>query len=123
MKRILGKLLKKIPSVNYSDDALDFKELLRTPPAVPEVEIEPRKDVATYIMTGGTTGVPKAAVLTHFNCVSNCVQAATWLYKGEPGACSIGLLPFFHSFAMTCVMNIAVYYGMWMMIFPLIKSS
>ena len=118
IKKLLGKLLKKIPTGTYPDNALQFTDLLKTPADVPPVEIDPREDVATYIMTGGTTGVPKAAVLTHFNCVSNCIQSAAWLYKGIPGSCAVGVLPLFHSFAMSCVMNISIYYGLWMMLFP-----
>ena len=44
-----------------------------------------RSDRHTYIMTGGTTGVPKAAVLSHFNCVSNAVQLDLWVFMGGGG--------------------------------------
>jgi len=93
-------------------------DLLRTAPEVPKVDIDPEKDPVTYIMTGGTTGVPKAAVLTHTNCVSNVVQSAAWLYNVKPGSCMVGILPLFHSFAMTCVMNIGVKMAGWMLLFP-----
>jgi long-chain acyl-CoA synthetase len=118
VKKFLGKLLKKIPTGPVPADALRLGDLLRTAPAVPEVDIDPEKDAATYIMTGGTTGVPKAAELTHFNCVSNAAQCRAWLFKTKPGSCSVGVLPLFHSFAMTCVMNISFTYGGWMMLFP-----
>jgi len=118
IKRILGKALKKIPTGELPGNALSYKKLLATPPAVPEVQINPETDVATYIMTGGTTGLPKAAELTHSNLVSNCIQCAAWLYKTKPGACTVGVLPLFHSFAMTAVMNVAIHVGGWMMLFP-----
>ena len=118
VKRTLGKLLKKIPSGEVPKDALSFRKLLDTPADVPEVKINPEEDVATYIMTGGTTGVPKAAMLTHFNLVSNVLQSAAWLYKVQPGSCVVGVLPLFHSFAMTCVMNIGIRMASWMMLFP-----
>ncbi|MBN1336821.1 MAG: AMP-binding protein [Deltaproteobacteria bacterium] len=118
LKRFLGRLLKKIPTGPVPPDALRFKDLCRTPPDVPKVEIDVRTHPATYIMTGGTTGVPKAAVLSHFNCVSNALQSAAWLYKAQPGACDVGVLPLFHSFAHTCVMNISIACGCWMMLFP-----
>ncbi|MBN1945283.1 MAG: AMP-binding protein [Bradymonadales bacterium] len=119
-KRFLGKLLGKIPKGKMPPTALSFMKLLRTPPAVPKVDIDPRIDPATYIMTGGTTGVPKAAVLSHFNVVSNAIQSRAWLLeqKVPAGAMDIGVLPLFHSFAMTCVMNISIYAGMWMLLFP-----
>ena len=118
IKRALGKLLGKIPSGKLPPTAHSFIELMATEPALPEVEIDVHEDPATYIMTGGTTGVPKAAVLTHFNVVSNAIQSRAWLYKVPPGAMNVGILPLFHSFAMTCVMNLSIYSGLWMMLFP-----
>ncbi len=117
-KRFLGKLLGKIPKGVLPPTAMSFVELLKTPPDVPNVEIDVRSDPATYIMTGGTTGVPKAAVLSHFNVVSNCIQSRAWLYKVDAGAMNIGVLPLFHSFAMTCVMNLSIHAGLWMLLFP-----
>jgi len=118
LKRTLGKLLKKIPVGEVPKDAISYSKLLNTSPDVPSVKIDPENDAATYIMTGGTTGVPKAAILTHSNLVSNVLQSAAWLYKIQQGSCLVGVLPLFHSFAMTCVMNIAIRVGAWMMLFP-----
>ena len=117
-KRVLGKLLRKIPSGRLPDDALAFRELIRTTPALPRVQIDPEQDAATYIMTGGTTGVPKAAVLTHFNCVSNALQARAWLARVAVGVGNVGVLPLFHSFAMTAVMNVTLSFGGRMLLFP-----
>lgn len=117
IKRTLGKLLKKIPTGPTPADAIQFRDLLKTPVSLPQVHIDPN-DTATYIMTGGTTGVPKAAVLSHFNCVSNAIQSQAWLFKVQPGGCNLGVLPLFHSFAMTCVMNISILVGAWAMLFP-----
>jgi long-chain acyl-CoA synthetase len=118
LKKTLGKLLKKIPT-GVVPDSIPFMKLVRHPISLPKVEIDPEKDIATYIMTGGTTGVPKAAILSHFNCVSNAVQSQAWLSaKAKPGAGVIGIIPLFHSFAHTCVMNISVNIGTWMLLFP-----
>jgi len=118
LKKTLGKLLKKIPTGPVPADALKYTDLLKTPPAVPKVEINPEEDTATYIMTGGTTGLPKAAILTHLNLVANAIQCQAWLTKLGPGACAVGVLPLFHSFAMTTVMNAIIRVGAWMMLFP-----
>lgn len=118
LKKTLGKLLKKIPTGPVPADALKYSDLLKTPPAVPKVEINPEEDTATYIMTGGTTGLPKAAILTHLNLVANAIQCQAWLTKLGPGACAVGVLPLFHSFAMTTVMNAIIRVGAWMMLFP-----
>lgn len=118
LKKIIGKFLKKIPSGPYSNKAYKFTDLLKTKPNLPKVDINPLEDTATYIMTGGTTGLPKAAILTHFNVISNAIQSKTWIFKCGPGTCAIGILPLFHSFAMTCVMNISIAIGGFMMLFP-----
>ena len=119
-KKFIGRLLGKIPSGRVPSYALRFMDLLKCDIDLPEVEINAH-DIATYIMTGGTTGVPKAAVLSHFNCVSNSMQGEAWLARDPEETstgCNIGVLPFFHSFAMTCVMNASLLTGAWMMLFP-----
>ncbi|MCU0822406.1 MAG: AMP-binding protein, partial [Spirochaetes bacterium] len=117
LKKVLGKLLGKIPKGKVPSNALKFMDLLNTGQKAPDVAVDP-DDTATFIMTGGTTGTPKAAVLTHFNCVNNAKQCKLWLYKLSPGFADVGVLPLFHSFAMTTVMNSSVYTGGWMMLFP-----
>ncbi len=116
-KRWLGKKLKKIPTGPVPENAIHFLDLLNTGATPPDVEVS-SEDPATYIMTGGTTGVPKAAVLSHFNCVSNAVQCGSWMWMGAHGSCDVGVLPLFHAFAMTTEMNTAIRAGMWMMLFP-----
>jgi long-chain acyl-CoA synthetase len=118
-KRTLGKLLKKIPKgkVDYPG-AHKFMVLLETEPNVPKVTIDVKTHAVTYIMTGGTTGLPKAAVLSHFNAVSNAFQCMYWLGGEQPNIGVIGVLPLFHSFAHTVVMNSTICLGGWMMLFP-----
>ena len=73
------------------------------------VEIDPRKDIALLQYTGGTTGVPKGAMLTHYNIYANTVQSLRWfadVKRGEQRM--LGVLPFFHVFAMTAIMNLSV---------------
>jgi len=118
-KRFLGKLIGKIPKGKIDfPNTVQFMDLLKTEPNVPEVEIDVKTHPATYIMTGGTTGLPKAAVLTHFNVVSNAIQCKYWLGGEKPGIGNIGVLPLFHSFAHTVVMNATIAFGGWMMLFP-----
>jgi long-chain acyl-CoA synthetase len=117
VKEFLGKLLNKIPSGKLPSGTLMLRSLARHSINLPDVKIAP-DDTATYIMTGGTTGVPKAAVLTHRNLVANALQSKAWLYKAKPGVGVIGVIPLFHSFAMTCVMNISICNGGWMLLYP-----
>ncbi|MFX1390479.1 MAG: AMP-binding protein [Promethearchaeota archaeon] len=118
-KKGLGKFLGKIPKGKVDfPSAIRFMDLLDTEPDLPKVEFDPTEHTATYIMTGGTTGVPKATILTHFNLVSNAMQCVLWVGGEDPGVGDIGALPLFHSFAMTAVMNVAIGLGGWMMLFP-----
>jgi long-chain acyl-CoA synthetase len=118
VKKAIGKFVKKIPSgkVDYPG-ALRFKDLMFSNPNTAKMNINSKKDTATYIMTGGTTGLPKAAVLTHFNVISNATQCKLWLGGEKPGIGNIGILPLFHSFAHTAVMNTTLMIGGWIMLF------
>ncbi|MFO8020057.1 MAG: AMP-binding protein [Promethearchaeia archaeon] len=82
-----------------------------------EVDIDPWEDPACYLMTGGTTGLPKAASLTHANLYLNLKQLEPWTDL-KPGMITIGSIPFFHSFGMTCVMNASLALGLPMLLFP-----
>ncbi|MDX1797171.1 MAG: AMP-binding protein, partial [Candidatus Lokiarchaeia archaeon] len=118
-KKSLGKFLGKLPKGKVKfPSAINFMDLLNVEPDLPKVEFNPTEQTATYIMTGGTTGVPKATILTHFNIVSNATQCMLWVGGEDPGVGVIGALPLYHSFAMTAVMNVAIALGGWMMLFP-----
>lgn len=75
------------------------------------VAISPYDDVAVLQYTGGTTGVPKGAMLTHANITANTNQCALWFIGGKPGEKMLGVIPFFHVFAMTAVLNLSVRMG------------
>ncbi len=68
-------------------------------------------DVALIQYTGGTTGVPKGAMLTHQNLSANARQVNDIDPKGGEGDRIVGVLPFFHVFANTCVLNRTVVAG------------
>ena len=73
------------------------------------VAIDPETDVAVLQYTGGTTGTPKGAMLTHANCYVNAQQVAAWSPGlGHGTERVLGVLPFFHVFALTVVMNVAI---------------
>jgi long-chain acyl-CoA synthetase len=119
VKKAIGKFIKKIPSGKVDfPGAIKYNDLLRTEPKELDVTIDVKSHPATYIMTGGTTGLPKAAILTHFNVVSNAIQCQLWLGGEKSGIGNIGILPLFHSFAHTVVMNTTLAIGGWIMLFP-----
>ncbi|MFX1576697.1 MAG: long-chain fatty acid--CoA ligase [Promethearchaeota archaeon] len=80
-------------------------------PKAPKVSIKPKETPAVLLYTGGTTGVPKGAILTHYNLVANAYQCRSWIPFAERGAgdTTLAVLPFFHSFGLTvCMLNTIV---------------
>jgi long-chain acyl-CoA synthetase len=76
------------------------------------------RDVALLQYTGGTTGTPKAAVLTHRNLVANAVQGQAWT-GAVPGTETIyAVLPFFHAFGLTLCLTYATRIGATLVAFP-----
>ncbi|GGA86231.1 long-chain-fatty-acid--CoA ligase [Ornithinibacillus halotolerans] len=83
------------------------------------IEVDPVEDIALLQYTGGTTGFPKGVMLTHRNLVSNALACNAWIYKMKHGEETIlGVLPFFHVYGMTAVMNISVLTGSRMVLLP-----
>ncbi|NTV34252.1 MAG: long-chain fatty acid--CoA ligase, partial [Deltaproteobacteria bacterium] len=117
LKVFLGKFLKKIPVGQLPPNALKLTDLLKTKPNPPTVKVDP-EDIAVLQYTGGTTGLPKGAMLTHRNVVANAVMCDAWLWKKEASTGIVGVLPLFHSFAMTTVMNTAIRIGGFQLLFP-----
>ena len=83
-----------------------FNDLLKKyPPQPPDIKINPKTDLAVLPYTGGTTGLPKAAMLTHFNMVSLQRQVmAFWPFFEEGNETVIAFLPFFHIYGQVVLM-------------------
>ncbi len=83
------------------------------------VTIDPATDIAVLQYTGGTTGTPKGAMLTHGNLYANMAQLRAWYPDVvEGGERMLAVLPFFHVFGMTVVMNFAVSAGAELILLP-----
>lgn len=83
------------------------------------VTVDPRRDIAVLQYTGGTTGVPKGAMLTHANLTANLHQVRRWFAMARPGEeRMLGMLPFFHVFAMTIAMNLGLAIGAEIILVP-----
>jgi long-chain acyl-CoA synthetase len=114
VKRILYPLKERLEGKHVrlrGKNFYRFRELLRRYRGrrPPEVEINPEEDIALLQYTGGTTGVPKGAMLTHKNLLANALQARAWFLQAEEGRERVlAVLPFFHVYGMTVVMNLAV---------------
>ena len=74
-------------------------------PTATEIDVE---DVATLIYTGGTTGGPKGAQLTHFNLVSNADALNRWVKTREAEDVALAVMPLFHSYGLTVGMNVPI---------------
>ena len=118
VKRFFGKSLGKIPAGRMPDNTLNFTDLLDAAIDIPRVEINAKEDLAVLQYTGGTTGTPKGAMLTHYNLVANTEQGKAWVGRSGDGVGWVGVLPLFHIYAMTCVMNAAISSGGFMLLFP-----
>jgi len=97
-------LARRRKNVSY----LDYRELARISGATREVAMEP-DDVAVLQYTGGTTGRPKGAMLTHASLAANSAQML--IHLGEERDCAertLGVLPLFHVFGLTCVLNFSI---------------
>ncbi len=85
----------------------------------PQVDINPAEDLAVLMYTGGTTGIPKGAMLTHRNLLSNAKQIQAWFNKMEEGKERIlTVLPLFHSYAMTTCLNLGIMTGSVLILLP-----
>ncbi len=84
-----------------------YRDLLATPPDPGrEPPVNPGEDVAVLQYTGGTTGVPKGAMLTHHNLVANALQVGAWLPKGEGHQERfLGVIPLFHVYGLTTALT------------------
>jgi len=96
-----------------------FQDFLKTGSGTPDaVEVKP-DDTAVLMYTGGTTGVPKGAQLTHRNLVANTLQVSAWNTDVNEGqSVMMTALPLTHSYAMTVCQNQSVYQAMAQVLIP-----
>lgn len=124
LKKILFKLVKgkdlAHPAQSSAAHAVvDFASLIAKGHTPAPVAIDPEKDIAVQQYTGGTTGIPKGAMLSHANIAANMSQIDVWgcgLFY--PPSKVIAVLPFFHIFAMTVCMNVPLCSGAQVVMLP-----
>ena len=127
--------LKNILITSLNDFSSESSELKPLPNAIilrdliagydpkpPQVNIDPKEDLAELVFTGGATGKPKGVMLTHYNLVANTLQSLPWamspLEKGIKNKASILIgIPTFHAYGHWAV-RIAVYWGLQMLLIP-----
>lgn len=116
----LAREKKEGDRVTLSSEDHSFRDLVarhsgQTPP---HVEVK-AADRALFLYTGGTTGVSKGAILQHRNLVANMYQVQAWCADFEAGKeVALGILPFFHSYGLTTVLNLGLISGAKLILVP-----
>ncbi len=91
-------------------DEPTLADLLGEGSAPPEIAIDPGSDLAVLPYSSGTTGLPKGVMLTHRNLIANVLQIDEE-FKITEDDVLIGVLPFFHIYGQTVIMNLGIRNG------------
>jgi long-chain acyl-CoA synthetase len=92
-------------------------------PAPPMADQADDDDDAVILYTSGTTGTPKGAELTHANLTRNAELAATTMLNVHPGDVTMGCLPLFHVFGLTCGLNATIAGGGTLTLLPRFEAG
>ena len=98
-----GAGVEEIFVLGEGDGATPITDVMGDPADAPEIEISPG-DLAVLPYSSGTTGLPKGVMLTHRNLVANLVQVDAAFPIAEEDVL-VGVLPFFHIYGQTVIMN------------------
>jgi long-chain acyl-CoA synthetase len=123
-QNILFRIFKRrqIARLRWNDKHHRFRDLLKAEGEWRKPDLDPETDVAMLQYTGGTTGVPKGAMLTHANLTVNAQQSVAAFRDLRDGQEVIhGVLPFFHIFALIAVGFVSVLKGATIVMQPRFK--
>lgn len=121
VKSLMFSVFKRSEMAEVPNDLrhVSFERLISNDGRARPVSIDPKSDVAVLQYTGGTTGIPKGAMLTHANLSANAEQLLRWVPEIQRGQeRMLGVLPLFHVFAMTVVMNLGITIGAELILVP-----
>lgn len=114
VKNILFKLFgsSKRTKIPNDDQHILYKDLLESDGLFEPQSVDVYEDIVLLQYTGGTTGLPKGAMLTHANLSMNLQQAIAWDLSIEPGKGQVlSVLPLFHIYALALVMDVCTAVG------------
>lgn len=117
---IQKKEYNMVINVEQSENVHVWKHIMKSAVVnYKRVDVDPVEDLALLQYTGGTTGNPKGVMLSHYNLVSNCQMCDKWIYKTEEGKeVVLGVLPLFHVYGMTTLMNLSIMLGSKLILLP-----
>ncbi|MEU5206507.1 4-coumarate--CoA ligase family protein [Streptomyces pseudogriseolus] len=92
-------------------------DMLASTAPEPAVGIDPAEDVAALPYSSGTTGIPKGVMLTHRQIATNLAQLQPAITAG-PGDRVLAVLPFFHIYGLTALMNAPLRHGATVVVLP-----
>jgi len=116
-RRLLAELSTEVPEHAH---VLLFEDLLKEGPDNPQqTPVDPIRDLAVLQYTGGTTGRPKGAMLTHRNLVANAHQTVAWDPDIRPGHdVNLAVVPLFHVFGLTFCLTCTTLIGGMVVLIP-----
>ena len=123
LKRLLYPLKYRDEMVSVPHDPArnryQFRKLMKgAQKARPVIAREP-DDMAVFQYTGGTTGIPKAVVLSHRNLIANAHQIGAWIADTEEGEETVlAILPFFHAYGGTLCLYLCVHLAARVLLVP-----
>lgn len=104
---------------NASNGVSVYSSLKENGKKAEAAKFDPSEQSAVFQYTGGTTGTPKAAILTHTNLVANIYQITEWLpEKFKKNLVHLCAIPFFHVYGMMTAMLLPVFQGSEMLLLP-----
>ncbi|HEX5153467.1 MAG TPA: long-chain fatty acid--CoA ligase [Parafilimonas sp.] len=110
-------IVSKGNNIPGTEDALAFEEMITGQPDTFESEQTGADDTAVIVYTSGTTGSGKGAELTHSNLFTNAVLS-TNIFRLSNEDVQLVVLPLFHIFGMTVMMNAGIYKGVHNILLP-----
>jgi long-chain acyl-CoA synthetase len=94
------------------EEVVAWRQVMRTPGRIEPQHADPATTPAVFQYTGGTTGRPKAAVLSHRNLVANVVQSDSWNVTRRPGEeVTVAVIPCFHIYGLTIALLMGLFEG------------
>ncbi|WP_459648898.1 AMP-binding protein [Kitasatospora sp. Ki12] len=112
-----GRPLTEIVVLDGADGHRSLADLLAVSGPAPEVAIDPGEDIAVLPYSSGTTGLPKGVMLTHRSIATNLAQCDA-LYRPAEGERVLAVLPFFHIYGLTALLNQPLRCGATVVVLP-----